>query len=278
MPKLRHFMYLNDEMVSQFLAQVEGGEFDEQRITDQQSSSSGIGASVKAGPASAHADRGRAGTSQAETVLRQSAPSRFNRLHGILTTEHELGPLSVADQTIWDGLEVGEIIEVVVTIEIPEFLRSMDQMAGLSSLAPMIDAFTDIADLDLPGLDTSAAGLQQAKDLRKVLPKVDQLAEAVGKAALPVLLRLADAPRYQFLVLLQRDLLRVPARDLDGQVHALLKVDNHIKPGKPQRVPLIAGVPQQSREQRRAGGSSENSSTLVLKAPAARASCVAIYR
>jgi len=42
--KFRLFMYLNDDMVSQFLAQVEGGEFDEQRITDQQGSSSGIGA------------------------------------------------------------------------------------------------------------------------------------------------------------------------------------------------------------------------------------------
>lgn len=72
-------MYLNDGIVGQFLAQVEGGEFDEQRVTDQQSSSSGIGGSLKAGPASAHADRSKSGSSQAETVLRQSGPSRFTR-------------------------------------------------------------------------------------------------------------------------------------------------------------------------------------------------------
>lgn len=277
MPNLRYFIYLNDEMVSQFLAQVEGGEFDEQKITDQQLSSSGIGGSIKAGPASAHADRGKSGSSQAETVLRQSGPSRFNRLHGILKKDYELTSLGIADDTIWDGLEVGEIIEVVATVEIPEFLRTMNQMSGLSALAPMFDALTDIAELGFPGLDASAADLKQADDLKKAIPKVDQLAAAVASSALPVILRLADTPKYQCLVLLDRELLRVPASDLDGQVHALVKVDGHVKRGKPERVALISGVPQQSRAQRRAGGSSD-STTLVLKAPAARASCVAIYR
>lgn len=278
MPKLRRFMYLNDELVGQFLAQVEGGEFDEQRITDQQSASSGFGGSFKAGPASAHADRGKSGSSQAETVLRQSGPSRFNRLHGILETDHELSSLNVADDDIWAALQVGEIIEVVVRLEVPEFFQTMDQMSGLSSLSPLIDAFTGLASLGLPGLDVSPEDLKQVTDIRQAMPAVENLSAAVAAAPLPLLMHLVDAPKYTFLAMLDRQLLAVATGEFDGEVSALVVVDRHVTKGKPEQVPLVPGMPQQSRAERRAGGVNTSSGTLTLKAPAAHATCVAIYR
>lgn len=278
MPKLRRFMYLNDEIVGQFLAQVEGGEFDEQRITDQQGSSSGIGVGMKAGPASAHADRGKTGSSQAETVVRQSGPSRFNRLHRILAAEHELSSLNVADDEIWEGLEVGEIVEAVVTLEVPEFLRTMEQMSGLASINPLLDAFSGLASLGIPGLDVSEKGLKQMADIKEAMPSIEGMSAAVAEAPLPIVMHLLDAPKYKFLATLDRALMRVASGELDGEARALIKIDRHVPKGKPEQVPLISGVPNQSRAQRRAAGSKDDSSTLTLKAPAARVTCIAIYR
>jgi hypothetical protein len=278
MPKLRRFLYLDNEIVGQFLAQVEGGEFDEQRITDQQSTSSGIGASVKAGPASAHADRGKTGSSQAETVLKQSGPSRFNRLHSILETEHGLSTVNAADDAIWEGLEVGEIIEAVVTVEIPEFFQTMDQMSDLVTIAPILDALTGLASLGLPGLDVSEDKLAQIADLKGAMPAITGISSAVSEAPLPVMMHLVDAPKYKFLAVLDRSLLAVDRAEIVGEARALIKIDRHIAKGKPETIPLMPGVPQKSRAQRRASGGQENSSTLTLRAPAARATCIAIYR
>lgn len=280
MPKLRRFMYLNDEIVGQFLAQVEGGEFDKQRITDQQSSSSGIGGSLNVRVASGHADRGKSGSSQAETVLRQSGPSRFNRLHHVLETEHELSSLNAADDGIWAALEVGEIIEVVVTLEIPEFFRSMDQVSGVASLSPLLDAFTGLASLDLPdlGLGVSPEDLKHMTDIKPAMPAIESMSGAVAEAPLPILMHLVNTRKYTCLVMLDRQWLTVAAGEFDGEARALIKIDRHVAKGKPEHVPLVPGVPQQSRAQRRAAGNKDDAGTLTLKAPAARATCIAIYR
>jgi hypothetical protein len=271
-------MYLNDEIVGQFLAQVEGGEFDEQRITDQQGSTSGLGLSGRVGPITGRAERGKSDSSQAETVLRQSGPSRFNRLHRILTGEHELTSLNAADEAIWGSLEVGEIIEAVVSLEVPEFFQTMDQMSGLASLTPVLDAFSGLASLGLPGLDVSSDDLKQMEDIKKAMPAVANLSDSVADAALPVLMHLVDAPRFTFLAMLDRSLLSVASGEFDGEARALLKIDRLVARGKPERVALIAGMPQQSRAQRRAAGTNDDSTMLTLKAPAARATCIAIYR
>lgn len=278
MPKLRRFMYLNDDIVGQFLAQVEGGEFDEQRITDQQGSSSGLGLSVKAGPASAHADRGKSGSSQAETVVRQSGPSRFNRLHSILEADHQLSSLNVADDGIWEQLEMGEIIEAVVTLEVPEFFQKMEQMSGFAAFSPLLEAVSGLASLNIPGLDVSAQNLKQMSGIKGAMPAIEGMSAAVAEAPLPIMMHLVDAPKYKFLVMLDRALLTIASGEFDGEARALIKVDRHVAKGKPEQVQLMPGVPNQSRAQRRASASKDDSSTLTLKAPAARATCIAIYR
>ncbi len=207
----------------------------------------------------------------------QSGPSRFNRLHQILETDHELSSLGVADDTIWEGLEVGEIVETVVTLEVPEFFRTMDQMSGLAAVAPLLDAFTDLASMGIPDMDVSTEDLEKMADIKRAKPAVESMSGAVADAPLPVVIHLADAPKYKFLVVLDRGLLTVAAREFDGEARALIKIDRHVPKGKPERVPLVPGVPQQSRAQRRAGGS-DDSATLTLKAPAKLATCIAIYR
>jgi hypothetical protein len=91
-------------------------------------------------------------------------------------------------------------------------------------------------------------------------------------------MRLVDAPKFKFLVMLDRVLLTVASGEFDGEARTLIKIDRHIAKGKPEQVQLMPGVPKQSRAQRRASGNKPDSSALTLKAPAARATCIAIYR
>ncbi len=210
-------------------------------------------------------------------MFRQSGPSRFNRLHQILAGEHGLDTLTIADDTIWNGLEIGESIEVLVNLVVPEFLQSIDQVSNLAAMAPLLDAFSDIAALGIPGVDASNEDLKNVSDIKRAMPALQNLTGAVADAPLPIIMRLADAPRYVFFTFLDRQMLKVAPSELEGEARALLKVDRHNKRGRLEKVELMPGMPQQNRAQRRAAGT-DDSPALTLKAPAARVSCVAIYR
>lgn len=173
---------------------------------------------------------------------------------------------------------MGEIIEVVVELEVPEFFRTMDQVSGLASISSLLDAFTDLASLGLPDLDVSPEDLRQMTEIRQAMPAVESMSEAVAEAPIPVLMHLVDAPKYTLLVMLDRQSLTIAASELDGEARALIKLDRHVVKGKPEQVPFVPGVPHQSRAQRRAAGNKDGSKTLTLRSPAARATCIAIYR
>lgn len=109
---LREFLYRDDDLVSQFLEQMEGGGYDEQRITDQSNQTSGLGASAKVGPLNLSGDRRAGEASESEMTVGQTPASRFNRLYRLLEEGTAIQQLLGLDDEIWNQLSRNEIVEV----------------------------------------------------------------------------------------------------------------------------------------------------------------------
>jgi hypothetical protein len=74
---LRQFLYRDDELVLQFLAQLEGGTYDEELVTEQNQSGGAFGGGVGAGPAKLSAERKKQGSWEASRTVRQTDESRL---------------------------------------------------------------------------------------------------------------------------------------------------------------------------------------------------------
>jgi hypothetical protein len=270
----RIFLYLDDLIVRQFLAQTEGGEFDDQRIKDQSSTQSGLGIGVHSGPLTANANRGSGGSSESELVLRQTPQARFNRLHNELRAE-KLDTLSAADETIWSQLEIGELLEFVVEPELPEFIRSAAQVGQLKDAGEIIDLVDQLGQLGMPEMSLEADQQQTLRQVKALLPAIGAIDDAMESGPVPCTFRLAQAPKFALFSMLDRTNLMVTVDKLQGEVHLLAKIDRLIAKGNPENVSLLPGLPQLNRQQRR---TSNAGPSLTIRYPTVAVTAIALYR
>jgi hypothetical protein len=100
---LRQFLYRDDELVLQFLAQLEGGTYDEELVTEQNQSGGAFGGGVGAGPAKLSAERKKQGSWEASRTVRQTDESRFNRLHMALEERTEICAQPASKVVVGEG-------------------------------------------------------------------------------------------------------------------------------------------------------------------------------
>ncbi|MDQ6945283.1 MAG: hypothetical protein M3256_03200 [Actinomycetota bacterium] len=120
---LREFLYLNSKLTDQFLAQLEGGLFDEETERDSQTGKRGLGGGVRASVAEVKAEKGSERKNETERVRRQTPESQFNRLYDYLG-EDELMSIGdgIDDPAFASGLQRGLVLELSdVTIAVSGF-------------------------------------------------------------------------------------------------------------------------------------------------------------
>lgn len=147
---LREFLYRRDDLVAQFLEGLEGGEYEEERIKEQATRAAGGGASAGVGAFKANADLRKDGTSETELTMRQTPASRFNRLHSLLDQNDTIQPLESLDDAIWDSLRRNEVVEVEAVLTLAPGVATMNQVAGLGALLPLIGKISSLPDEMLP--------------------------------------------------------------------------------------------------------------------------------
>jgi len=271
---LREFLYRRDDLVAQFLEQIEGGEYDEERLREHGGRATGASASAGIGPVTLSGERRKDGSSEKELTMRQTAASRFNRLHFLLTASDAIQPLNSLDDAIWNQLVRNEVIEVEASLS--------QSVAGCSGDEPVRghrgDAAThrrsEHASRRVPTRfrrpKRRRAGTRP--DLR--LPRCRSAARRWPSSCTfaPI-----GAPRYTFFAELSRESIREELADLEGEVTILARLTRKIEKGKPETQGQPVPGMQLSRKQRRKGGQSQ-SLTIRLQYPAAVVSVVGIYR
>lgn len=270
---LREFLYRRDDLVAQFLQQLEGGEYDEERIKEQSGRTSAASGSAGVGPLSLSAERRRDGGSATELTMRQTAASRFNRLHALLSKDDGIQPLTSFDDAIWGQIECGEVVEVEGVLKLLPGVLEMQQASGIGCFLPLIETMKDFSDDWLP--DTFDR--DEVERVGGQLSAVQGVAQHLATGPVPCTVVPRGAPNCKFFIELKRDSLQGEIADLEGEVTLLARITRRITKGKPETMGQpIPGV-SLNREQRRKGGS-KGTLTVRLQHPAAVVSAIAIHR
>lgn len=270
---LREFLYRRDDLVAQFLQQLEGGEYDEERIKEQRMRTSGGSASAGAGGLGLSADRRREGASETELTMRQTAGSRFNRLHTLLVQSEAIQPLHGLDDAIWDQIARNEVVEVEATLSLLPGVVEMHQVAGVGALLPLIETIKDLPDEFLP----AAFDRAEAEKMGTQIPLMQGVAQELANGPIPCTFAPIGSPRYKFFSELSRAGIESDIAGLEGEVTILAKVTRKIAKGQPETVGQPVPGLQLNRKQRRKGEAS-TPLTVRLQHPAAIVTTIGIYR
>lgn len=100
--RLRRFLYLNEEMTNEFLAQLEGGLFAEEQQTETTKQEKGGGLGARLGPVNADARLSSGGEETAARTVQQVAEASFSRLMAHLETGEALQFLETFDEDVWN--------------------------------------------------------------------------------------------------------------------------------------------------------------------------------
>lgn len=88
--KLRNFLYLDAVLVEQFLAQLEGGVYDEEEQSETSARARGASAGARAGPLGAQLSGSRSGEQTTKRTVRLTPEANFGRLETLLDEQNSL--------------------------------------------------------------------------------------------------------------------------------------------------------------------------------------------
>lgn len=94
---VRDFLYLDHDLVRSFLAQLEGGQIDEERSRETKSVRGEAGLNLSLAGVGAKAGGGGSSQRETEVVIRQVAASEFERLYNLLDSGKEITLIERAD-------------------------------------------------------------------------------------------------------------------------------------------------------------------------------------
>lgn len=219
--RLRQFMYRDSSLIREFLAQIEGGVFDEDTQTSRSEGKKGGQAGAKAGPVSGHFERGSSQSEESERIIRQTAASEFERLYASLESLAEGGFqfLDNIDHEIWAQLRRGEIVEVEAVI----------RPTGLSKVAELFETFESLMPI------AEAAGVDSGdldQDAMSIMQFIKQLTKMGPSESLSVIASLASAPQFQFACTLRLDQLLTDPDALEGEATVFGKIQRKLRPGE----------------------------------------------
>ncbi|WP_148660129.1 DUF6414 family protein [Streptomyces globisporus] len=143
---LRRFLYLDEQLVRESLAQADSGIIEEQTITRTNSKDGKLGGDLKLGPAAAKAEKGKVSSEEIAQVLKQTPESQFNRLYQWLEDSSQMVEIFAADAEVWRGLHSGEVVAVQCELEVPtasRFMTSPEEMEALSQMAGLFGQAMD---------------------------------------------------------------------------------------------------------------------------------------
>jgi len=274
---LRSFFYLDDNIVDDYLAQLEGMLLDSsytEKTTISQGKEGGLGVNV---PSFVQGNAKANNTSVSETERRilETPVVKFTRLHQMLTEQNMIQALNGFDEEIYKQIQSGEVIEIQGEAKLPAWEGLTESLSEISDLAEIMkalgqDPWADPqANQAFQGFTSLAAKKKQEDTVVIVLP--------------------FGSPRFKFVARLDATRLKRRKEDLKAEITILGKV--HRKLAEKEIIEIFRLIPEMNelqnlnRAQRRQAGKkgANNISTQspldeIIKYPAMQLQPIAIYQ
>lgn len=198
--RLRRFLYLDEALTSNFLAQLEGGIYDEESQTVTSGRGRNASAGAAAGPLHAGIGGSKSGENTTSRTVKQLADGDFARLVDLLEADNGVQWLESLDQSIWDQLRRGEVLEVEAAVSLPSIFQ-LTAMAG--SAGPILELMRASGET----ID------QETEDGLQMVTVLGQLFKNPVALATP-----AGTSDYTFILELDSSGLRVEPGELTGEM------------------------------------------------------------
>lgn len=221
---LRSFLYLDNEAVDDFLSQVEGG-IVEGAYSEKDTMTSGkegaLSIKVPGTGIGASGKGNKASSIEIQRQIRDNPQAKFARLYELLTDEHMLDEedrvsvLNGFDLKVYDGIRVGEIIEVRGVGTLPEWEHFKQAVADLQATVGLMKAF---------GQDPTADPQSQM-----ILNQMAQLSSISSGENTIVSVTPIGAPNIKIVAKLDVTKLRRPKAALETEVTILGKVQRRLE-------------------------------------------------
>lgn len=235
---LRQFLYCNQRLVRDFLAQSEGGVYESEDQTDTIEGSRKVEIGLSAGPATAKAGLDRGTTRENARHIQQVMASEFQRLYSLLDQDGMITPLHGFDDAIWDGIRPMEVIEVPVEIRLPGF----HQIAQLASEAMKL----------MPLLELGGVSTEMPAETAKMMRFMGELHAGMEAGPLTVIATATGNPKVRFLCRLERQWLDGDGQGLEGEATILAKVQRTLQRGERASaidIPALRGLDAKKRRE-----------------------------
>lgn len=265
---MREFLYLNPELVNQFLAQAEDGLYDEQSEREKTTGDRKAGASLGVSGAKAEGGIGRAQESELSRTRRQTPESRFNRLAKLAATlpEDEFSEINPESENIYSLLEPGRLVAVDCYLDIPSIGRIFAEPGQVEGVFQMMKLF---------------APEQLDAESEKMIEGIKALSGGSGNAIVGT----GEVDEGQPIVVFKLDKLNMRVStvdDLEGEVTVFGTVARRWPEGESYPILAVPGLGMLSRKERRemqkSGKPTAPEGDAVVPGPGASISVVAIYR
>jgi hypothetical protein len=257
---LRQFLYFDEELIDDFLAQLGGGHYEEER----QRSEDRRAVQGEAGE--------RSGIQQVERSVRQIRSSKFERLYNALHSDLDepVEEVDFADEASWGRFRRGQIVIAECRVSLPSFSKFLGAAESLEGLIPLMKMF------DPDSVDDEA---------EEAIRGMSALGAIMGKDVV-VVAGLAAAPEYRFTCRLKRrNILTTDDGDLEGEVTILGKLQRKLREGERELLLTMPGISTLNREQRRdletqlrGDDDPAQAEDLSIGYPAAILTPIALYR
>lgn len=264
---LRNFLYLDRQMVDDFLAGIEIGLYEEEQVKLTKEKGGSItgkgGVPFLSGEVEGELRKSEEITKQ--VIMTDAA--KFQRLYGHLEKEKAFEYYESVNPDIWSSFGKDSLLEAGVTISFSNMDAMADTVSNLSNLASLVESFTGESVLD----ENSKVTIQGVKGVAKMQ----------AEKGIPAKMTFIGSPGFTLVTYLNPDSLRVDRAQVVGEVTVLCKVQRMFSEGeKLDLFEPFGNLSFLNRKQRRELGKSKLPPEFrdTIKYPAAIVIPVAIYR
>lgn len=270
---LRNFLYLNEQMLNDYLSAIEGFMATKVIQTTKQTNTKNAGIGINAKFVSG--DLGKKSNNELETQMEVqiTAASKVQKFIDYLNSEESIKFYDYIDDEIWKIIQRDEIVEFMGTVRFSKLKEIANAVNELEKLCDVLKDFSDRNNI----ID---------KNTQKTIQGVKHLSEMQNGNGVPCVLSLNALKEYQVVCYLDKSCFKVQQENFVGDVTILCKIQKKVMQG--QNIELndifksIRELPL-NREQRRQMPNKKTLTTPkelsdVIKGPAFVVTPIAIYK
>lgn len=264
---MRHFLYLNKDIVDDYYSEVMGFVPEEQNVTSSNASGFNASANAHFGVAGLQAGGNKGGSIETSASGIITYPSKFqtifNHIAKVETEEGRIPYYDYLNENLLDKISRGDYLE----------LDGKSRFSKLAQLGRQAEAFMQLADLATPFLDSGTVNEKKLENIKAIT----SISKSVQKDKTTMVLECGDIP-----VVCELDNTFLPAdhNKLIGEVTLFCKVRKQIAKGETVSIDEVfkdfkSGLNREQRRNLKLDNPEEFED--IIKGPALLVQAIAVY-